>query len=295
MHYNKGNIVDAEISVHRALEAARSKKQTAITICAVFLQMRIAMINGAYKYIQDLMQNLRSEMVKNQEYTFIHTLDMCEAFIYAGIKQDARISLWIASGDYNSSRLFFPSKAFSNIIYGRVLLIKKEYRKLLGLAGQFMGISSIFPNLLAAVYTNIYMGAANNLIFRSDEAVDAMKKALDIAVPDKIYMPFVENCDYIKPLLEELFIRGIYREDISRILELYKPYQKAVEKIKNEYFTDIKPSLTVREEEIARLAAEGFSNKEIGEKLFISQNTVKTQLKSIFVKLGINSRVLLKL
>jgi LuxR family maltose regulon positive regulatory protein len=44
-------------------------------------------------------------------------------------------------------------------------------------------------------------------------------------------MPFVENCDYIKPLLEELYNHGIYREDTARILEIHKPYQKAVEQI----------------------------------------------------------------
>ena len=61
-----------------------------------------------------------------------------------------------------------------------------------------------------------------------------------------------------------------------------------------EYFNIAKPVLTEREEEIARLAAEGFSNKQIGKTLFISENTVKTQLKSVFEKLGVNSRTLIK-
>lgn len=53
-------------------------------------------------------------------------------------------------------------------------------------------------------------------------------------------------------------------------------------------------TLTEREREVAQLAAQGLSNKEIGKQLYISENTVKTQLKSIFAKLGINSRILLK-
>lgn len=52
--------------------------------------------------------------------------------------------------------------------------------------------------------------------------------------------------------------------------------------------------MTEREREVAQLAAQGLSNKEIGKQLYISENTVKTQLKSIFAKLGINSRILLK-
>ncbi len=293
-HYYLGRLDDAGIALHKGLYDARTKKQTAITICANFLQMRIALFKGDLKYAHDLLQSMRAEMVKNREYIFIHTLDMCESFIYAALKQTAKIPVWIAEGDFNSSRLFFPTKAFSNIIYGRVLLTKGEYLKLLGIAGQFMGIASIFPNLLASIYTKIYIAAANNMIYRCDEAVEALKQALDMAMPDKFYMPFVENCDYIKPLLEELYNQRAYCEDIARILELYKTYQKSVESITKEYFMVNKPVLSAREAEIARLAADGLSNREIGERLFISQNTVKTQLKSVFEKMDINSRALLK-
>ena len=148
--------------------------------------------------------------------------------------------------------------------------------------------------MLGQIHTYIYVAAANKQIFRQSEALTTLKQALDIAMPDKMYMPFVENCDYIKPLLEELHRQGSYREDITRILRLYQPYQKAVEQIKKVYFAEDKPSLTERELEIAKLAAEDFSNKQIGEKLFITQNTVKTQLKRVFEKLNINSRTKLK-
>ena len=114
-----------------------------------------------------------------------------------------------------------------------------------------------------------------------------------MAVPDKVYVPFVENCDFIKPLLEEIYKEEAYREDIAKIFELYAPYQKAVEQINRTYFAEDKPRLSEREEEIARLASEGFSNKQIGEKLFISENTVKKHMKAVFEKLGVSSRSLL--
>jgi len=183
---------------------------------------------------------------------------------------------------------------FLNIVYGRVLLIKGDYIKLIGSSEGFIGTASVFPNLLGQIYTYIYLAAANSRIFRQNEALVALKQSLDIAMPDRVYMPFVENCDYIKPLLEELGRQGLYHREIAAILKLYKPYQKAIGLITKEYFAKSKPLLTKREIEIAQLAALGFTNKEIGERLFISQNTVKTQLKRIFEKLKINSRALLK-
>ena len=50
-------------------------------------------------------------------------------------------------------------------------------------------------------------------------------------------------------------------------------------------------TITPREHEILGLIAAGMSNREIGEKLFVSENTVKTHSSRLFEKLGVNRRV----
>jgi non-specific serine/threonine protein kinase len=49
--------------------------------------------------------------------------------------------------------------------------------------------------------------------------------------------------------------------------------------------------LTRREEEVARLVAEGVSNKEIASRLFIASRTAETHVDHILTKLGFTSRV----
>jgi two-component system NarL family response regulator len=49
-------------------------------------------------------------------------------------------------------------------------------------------------------------------------------------------------------------------------------------------------TLTEREVQILRLLAEGKSNRAIGQALFITEGTVKSHLKSLFVKLDVTSR-----
>jgi DNA-binding CsgD family transcriptional regulator len=53
-------------------------------------------------------------------------------------------------------------------------------------------------------------------------------------------------------------------------------------------------SLTPQQFGIAQLAAEGLSNREIGERLYLSHRTVSTHLYQLFPKLGITSRAALR-
>lgn len=48
--------------------------------------------------------------------------------------------------------------------------------------------------------------------------------------------------------------------------------------------------ITPRELEVLELIAQGLSNKEIAERVFVSENTVKTHLSRVFDKLGARRR-----
>lgn len=51
-----------------------------------------------------------------------------------------------------------------------------------------------------------------------------------------------------------------------------------------------RPALTGREVEVLQSIADGMTSREIGEKLFISENTVKNHVRNILDKLGLRSR-----
>jgi DNA-binding CsgD family transcriptional regulator len=53
---------------------------------------------------------------------------------------------------------------------------------------------------------------------------------------------------------------------------------------------DRRHELTAQEMQIAQLAAQGLTNREIGERIFLSHRTIGSHLYRLFPKLGITSR-----
>ena len=49
-------------------------------------------------------------------------------------------------------------------------------------------------------------------------------------------------------------------------------------------------ALSPREWDVLRLLADGMKNREIGETLFVSENTVKTHIRGILTKLSLKNR-----
>lgn len=76
--------------------------------------------------------------------------------------------------------------------------------------------------------------------------------------------------------------------------ELHFVVEALVEPLSQESRTPARP-LSKREEEISRLVAEGLSNRQISQKLGLSEHTIKNYLFRVFEKLGVETRVELAL
>ncbi len=82
---------------------------------------------------------------------------------------------------------------------------------------------------------------------------------------------------------------------ISILIGIYYSTKLSERKISSPYLTTIpiesNSVISKREMEVLLLLSKGLTNKEISNLLFISLNTTKTHLSSIYSKLGTNNRV----
>ena len=102
----------------------------------------------------------------------------------------------------------------------------------------------------------------------------------------------------LKQSATDLLVKSIHRVHGGEIWldnRMTAEVMKAFAKSSNSASRHEKPLLSDREKEIVQLVAQGYRNKEIGEKLFISEQTVKNHLHNIFDKLGVSDRLELAL
>ena len=82
-------------------------------------------------------------------------------------------------------------------------------------------------------------------------------------------------------------IKTVNKGGVYFSFEAGKTYKNTLEK------NSLVPVLTKREKEILKLVAEGFTNAQISQQLFISIDTVDSHRKNLYTKLSVNNTALL--
>ncbi len=120
------------------------------------------------------------------------------------------------------------------------------------------------------------------------QALAALKRALSLAQPGGFAHIFVEKGAPMARLLYQAAERGITPEYAGRLLAAF-PASEAPAPFRETPAEMVEP-LSEREREVLQLIAEGLSNREIAQKLFLSVSTVKVHTYNIYGKLGVHSR-----
>lgn len=293
VEYIRGNFDRAEILSHRALGLAEEENQTGILVCALFLQTRIYMMRGDTEKGMTALGNLREAVTDGKRYLFVHTADLCGAFIYAIFHRLKSIESWILKGQFEGASIYHPAFNFVYIAYGRILLEQEEYAKLLGEADRFLDSAREFPNLLTEIYLHIYCAVAYKKLGLFQEACQAVNRAVDLSAEDRICIPFVENGEELVPLLDSMLFPQEQAPFLGEIRRIYEENRQHLSVVLGDADRSPLSILTKREQEIALLVSDGKTNIEIARALNLAEITVKKSLSNIYARLGVTNRAAL--
>jgi LuxR family maltose regulon positive regulatory protein len=134
----------------------------------------------------------------------------------------------------------------------------------------------------------VLQAAAWNGLSRAEKAREALEHALSLATGEGIVRPFLNSGGEIVPLLRQLRAREKFRAPVSDILSAL---EDRVEPAAGETAEGQSPDpFHQREVQILKLVSEGLRNREIGRRLFLSEETVKWYLKGLYCKLCVGTR-----
>lgn len=290
----QGELTDALKLCQKAIYMSTSREQADVHISALMGICRIAYLRGDTDMLQSNIEKMQKLAEEDESIENMFLCEMCTGFINMSINNIEKIPVWMTDSEKIEKKNIIMGLGFSNIVYGKYLIMKEEYTKFLSISGQMLCVAGIFNNIICNIYTLIYMSIAKNQTGDRKKAVKLLIEAVDLAKEDDIYIPFVENYNMLLSIMGNLDGGNEYTGFIKKVNEQSRKYIRGLQSAEKIAAKDHKFGLTKREMEVAKLAAKRMSNKEIAEQLFIAESTVKSNLKVIFNKLGINSRNELK-
>ena len=274
----RGYFTDAHIELERAYAQVRDNGQVNMALCCDFLARRLSLhadVEQRYTF-----EERYAALLRCHDASWINIWNATSAYYHALRGETDRIPEMFARHQLSAVNILAPGKPMMEMIENQVYLAQGAYAKVIGRSAELLALCGAMHYALPTLHIRIQTAAAYERLGKSAEAQAMLAQALSDAGPDGLVMPFVENYGYLKPMLA----RAPRSDLLARIIGLGEAAERRSE-------MSARPpafaALTAREYEIVTLMAERLSNREIAERLFLSEGSVKQYVNQIYAKLHI--------
>ncbi len=282
----RGEDTNAEALCHKAIYLAGTQDQDSICFAAEMTLLRIALLRGDAEGFGNVRKSILGRAKTGTEPGVKRMADLALAFVSVLTGENA-VPEWLTDSDRITRILYNVAVPFGVLTYLRWLLSQGQDAKLLGIAQGALPAAEQHHFVLPQVYFHLFIAVAHHRLGQKEAAEAALDRALSLALPDGVHLPFAEYGEALAPLLKS----QKKQSGMTGLPALCRRHRLGVEKIRK---ASRLGQLTPRERDVAQLAAGGLTNRDIASRLFISPETVKATMKSIFQKLGMRSRVQLQ-
>ncbi len=279
-----GDDSTAELMAYRATYRARKEGQYGVVLSADLVLAEVAILRGdaeAYKTTREsIVHNIR----ESGQRSVLRLGELCQATLDLGLGSVADIPSWLCDISGIKRVVYTHSIPYALILYEHYLLLAGRLAELRRCEELIMQQARTMNYILPTLYHTLYLAAAEAKDGSMREACTYMKKALALALPDRMYLPFARLFSELKPVFTHMDLP----EEACGLYELCLRREHGVQRIRKQH--DGVSHLTVREREVFVLARDRLTAKEIAARLSISVHTVNTILKNIYRKLNISGK-----
>jgi LuxR family maltose regulon positive regulatory protein len=292
----KGDIAEAERRTLKALEGARKGLQYETENRALFYLLRINLARGNYGAIEDIFKQLEAQLAEERYPTRFTNYDIITGWHYAHVGQPDRLAPWLKN-DFEESDLNSIAFGLEVLVKAKYHFAERRYPAVLAVLESQGSRSGRWDFVLGRIEKKVLEAVCRYQLRDKAAAFADLEAAYDLARPNALFMPFAELGKDMRALADTALkekATAIPRDQLEAIRRNASAYAKkwfiVAEQRKS---GDSRKSadeqggqLSRRELEILANLAQGMTQVEIAGLASLSVNTVKSVIRSIYLKLG---------
>jgi DNA-binding CsgD family transcriptional regulator len=256
----------------------------------------LAALRGREEEVSQLLETVVSQAVARGEGYALADAELVRAVLYNGLGRYEAAVLAFGPGGERSYDVNTPPRAVAEVIEAAVRCERYELAT---------SLLDRLAEMARASGTNWVLGVearSRALLAAAGSAEDLYREAIEILAHTRLRLELARGHLVYGEWLRRERRRIDARRQLGSALEMFTNMgtEAFTGRAERELLASggrlrkrtapTRDELTPQEAQISRLARDGLSNAEIGERLFISQHTVAYHLRKVFSKLDITSR-----
>jgi LuxR family maltose regulon positive regulatory protein len=299
--YEWNHLAEAEQSVAQVVELGKAYQdelgkyfvEIGFLFPASLLQARLSQARGDLLQAHQALQKLLAFAQEHQLTPLYRTAlaQQVELALATGLLTS--VEDWQAISNPPDDAALAMQQEQEALLRARFLIARGEITEALHLLENWQEEARTWRRLRSEVEIHVLLSLAYAASSRPAQAEQALKEALILAQPEGFQRLFLEKGEQLSTLLRTLFLDlreeplVSYARGLLLAFASLKGGQKPAPHAGSELLQE---PLTEAEQRVLGLLARGRTNPEIAAALVVSINTVKTQVQSIYRKLGVKSR-----
>jgi LuxR family maltose regulon positive regulatory protein len=213
-----------------------------------------------------------------------------QAWLWLKIGKLTHATQWALAIEPTTAEDLDPAQEFEHITLARVQIAQGRLVEAEDLLARLFTAADHAGRIGRVIVIAALQAQVASLCGQPTTAMTALSLALQLAESEGYVRTFVDEGAIMQALLRTAKDHGMAAAYVTRLLDAFD-HSASVNAASPEPGTasEFEP-LSERELEVLALIAEGASNREIAEALFVSVGTVKKHLNNMFLKLDAHSR-----
>jgi len=293
----RNQLESARNHAHNTILKARDKKQYSIEALAQYYMLRMAAYEGDYPLLRGVLKQMQARLDNTDFWNRQQLYDLSVGSFYCAIGQPEIVPAWIAM-DEKEAAADVGLSSWELIVNVRYHFAQKKFKRALAILCNSYPRAAHERFYFSELILTLLLATARLRTGDAEGALIDLKKAYDMSFEGEFEMPFVELGRGFHALsIAALKSKAcdIPEKWLTTVDRKASAFVKKMTIISNSFIAeqniDDSIRLSDRERKVLNDLYHGLSREEIAVTQYLSINTVKKILQSIYIKLGANNNV----